>query len=77
MTRTVIALDDAVVEEVRIALGVSTKAAAVRAALQEVANRIRRQDFFDAMDRGEFDFSAIVESTGPRNQDGTLARNTV
>jgi Arc/MetJ family transcription regulator len=75
MSRTVIDLDDAVVEEVRAALGVNTKAAAVRAALQEVVNRIRRQEFFDAMDRGEFDFSEIVESTGPRNADGTLKRN--
>lgn len=75
MSRTVIDLDDAVVEEVRAALGVSTKAAAVRAALQEVVNRIRRQEFFDAMDRGEFDFSEIIETTGPKNQDGTLKRH--
>ncbi|MGW0633555.1 type II toxin-antitoxin system VapB family antitoxin [Streptomyces sp. NPDC002758] len=75
MSRTVIDLDDAVVEEVRAALGVNTKAAAVRAALQEVVNRIRRQEFFDAMDRGEFDFSEIIETTGPKNQDGTLKRN--
>lgn len=26
------------------------------------------------MDAGDFDFSEIIESTGPRNADGTLQR---
>ncbi|MEY9840244.1 hypothetical protein [Streptacidiphilus sp. EB103A] len=35
-------------------------------------NYQRRQEFFDAMDRGEFDFSDIIATTGPRDEQGSL-----
>ncbi|MEW2556854.1 hypothetical protein AB0957_34685 [Streptomyces zhihengii] len=35
-----------------------------------------RQEFFDAMDAGELDFSEIVETTGPRNTDGSPKHGT-
>jgi len=32
----------------------------------DVVKHRLRQEFFDAMDAGEVDFSAIIENTGPR-----------
>jgi hypothetical protein len=40
----------------------------------DAAKRLLRQEFFDAMDAGEVDFSDIVASTGPRHGDGSLKR---
>lgn len=50
------------------------KAQAVRLAMEDAVKRHLRQEGFDAMDAGDFDFSEIIESTGPRNADGTLKR---
>lgn len=77
MSRTVIDLDDEVLDEARSLLGTTTKAATVRAALLEVVKRARRQEFFDAIDRGEFEevFAEIRAKTGPKNPDGTLKRS--
>ncbi|MGY5091119.1 type II toxin-antitoxin system VapB family antitoxin [Streptomyces sp. 900105755] len=54
--------------------GTKTKAQAVRLAMEDAVKRHLRQEGFDAMDAGDFDFSEIIESTGPRNADGTLQR---
>lgn len=72
MARTVIDLDEAMVAEAMRIFDTKTKAQAVRLAMEDAVKRHLRQEGFDAMDAGEFDFSEIVESTGPRNADGTL-----
>ncbi len=43
--------------------------------MEDAVKRHLRQEGFDAMDAGDFDFSEIIESTGPRNADGTLKRD--
>ncbi|MCA1219095.1 type II toxin-antitoxin system VapB family antitoxin [Streptomyces sp. 8L] len=48
---------------------------AVRLAMDDAVKRHLRQEGFDAMDADDFDFSEIIESTGPRNADGTLKRD--
>ncbi|MDT0341990.1 type II toxin-antitoxin system VapB family antitoxin [Streptomyces litchfieldiae] len=73
MSRTVIDLDDEIVEEAMRLYGAKTKAAAVRAAMEDAVKRRLRQEFADAVKSGEFDFTEIVESTGPvgtRPRDG-------
>ncbi|WP_405777195.1 type II toxin-antitoxin system VapB family antitoxin [Streptomyces sp. NBC_01538] len=67
-------LDDHMVAEAMRILGTKTKAKAVRLAMEDAVKRHLRQEFFDAMDSGEVDFSEIIESTGPRNADGSLKR---
>ncbi|GAA4667080.1 type II toxin-antitoxin system VapB family antitoxin [Streptomyces buecherae] len=76
MVRTVIDLDDEIVEQAMRAYGVKTKAAAVRAAMAGGKLRLRRK-LFDAMDDGEFEdvFAEIRSQTGPRNPDGSLKRD--
>ncbi|SFF68076.1 antitoxin of type II TA system, VapB [Actinacidiphila alni] len=74
MTRTVIDLDDEMVAEAMRIFDTKTKAKAVRLAMEDAVKRHLRQEFFDAMDSGELDFSEIVEQTGPRHTDGTLKR---
>ncbi|MFF1374200.1 type II toxin-antitoxin system VapB family antitoxin [Streptomyces virginiae] len=68
-------LDEAMVAEAMRILGTKTKAQAVRLAMEDAVKRHLRQEGFDAMDAGDFDFSEIIESTGPRNADGTLKRD--
>ncbi len=65
-----------VAEAMRI-FGTKAKARAVRLAMEDSVERHLRQEGFDAMDTGEFDFSEIVENTGPRTADGTLKRLSV
>jgi Arc/MetJ family transcription regulator len=74
MARTVIDLDEDMVAEAMRIFGARTKAKAVRLAMEDAVRRHLRQEFFDAMDAGELDFTEIVESTGPRNADGSLKR---
>lgn len=69
MARTVIELAEAT-----RTFDTGTKAQAIRLAMENTVKRHLRQEGFDAMDAGEFDFSEIVESTGPRNAGGTLKR---
>ena len=68
-------LDETMVAEAMRIFGTKTKAQAVRLAMEDAVKRRLRQEGFDAMDAGEFDFSEIVESTGPRNADGSLKRD--
>lgn len=72
VARTVIDLDEDMVTEAMRIFGTKTKAKAVRLAMEDAVKRHLRQEFFDAMDAGELDFSEIVETTGPRNADGSL-----
>ncbi|MFD5495777.1 hypothetical protein ACFYY3_28225 [Streptomyces sp. NPDC001812] len=60
MARTVIKLDEAT-----RSFDTRTKAQAVQLAMEDAVKRHLRQEGFDAMAAGEFDFSEIVESTGP------------
>ncbi|MFJ5225435.1 type II toxin-antitoxin system VapB family antitoxin [Streptomyces sp. NPDC088400] len=60
-------LDETMVAEAMRIFGTKTKAQAVRLAMEDAVERHLRQEGFDAMDAGEFDFSEIIESTGPRN----------
>ena len=64
MARTVIDLDEDMVAEAMRIYGSKTKAKAVRLAMEDAVKRHLRQEFFDAMDAGELDFSEIVDSTG-------------
>ena len=64
MARTVIDLGETMVAEAMRIFGTKTKAQAVRLAMEDAVKRRLRQEGFDAMDAGEFDFSEIVESTG-------------
>jgi Arc/MetJ family transcription regulator len=75
MARTVIDLDEDMVTEAMRIFGTKTKAKAVRLAMEDAVKRHLRQEGFDAMEAGELDFSEIVETTGPRNADGSLKRN--
>lgn len=76
MARTVIDLDEEIVEQAMRMYGVKTKAAAVRAAMEEGVRLRLRRELFDAIDDGEFDdaFAEIRSQTGPRNPDGSLKR---
>ncbi|MFE9886435.1 type II toxin-antitoxin system VapB family antitoxin [Streptomyces scopuliridis] len=65
MSRTVIDLDDEIVEEAMRLYDAKTKAAAVRAAMEDAVKRRLRQEFADAVKSGELDFSEIIENTGP------------
>ncbi|MFE4174672.1 type II toxin-antitoxin system VapB family antitoxin [Streptomyces sp. NPDC056909] len=65
MSRTVIDLDDEIVEEAMRLYGAKTKAAAVRAAMEDAVRRRLRQEFADAVKSGELDFTEIIENTGP------------
>ena len=75
MARTVIDLDDEMVAEAMRIYGTKTKAKAVRMAMEDAVKRHLRQEFADAVKSGDLDLSEIVESTGPRNADGTLQRS--
>jgi Arc/MetJ family transcription regulator len=75
VARTVIDLDEDMVAEAMRIFGTKTKAKAVRLAMEDAVKRHLRQEGFDAMDAGEFDFSEIIENTGPRNADGSLKRH--
>ncbi|MFJ4769254.1 type II toxin-antitoxin system VapB family antitoxin [Streptomyces uncialis] len=76
MARTVIDLDEEIVEQAMRVYGVRTKAAAVRAAMEEGVRLRLRRELFDAIDEGEFEdaFAEIRAQTGPRNPDGSLKR---
>jgi Arc/MetJ family transcription regulator len=63
MARTMIDLDDAMVSQAKEIYGTKTKAAAVRAAVEDAVKRHLRQQFIDAVKSGELDFSEIVEET--------------
>ncbi|QES52513.1 antitoxin [Streptomyces venezuelae] len=63
MARTMIDLDDEMVEQAKAIYGTKTKAAAVRAAVEDAVKRHLRQQFFDAVKSGELDFSEIIEKT--------------
>jgi Arc/MetJ family transcription regulator len=63
MARTMIDLDDEMVAQAKEIYGTKTKAAAVRAAVEDAVKRHLRQQFIDAVKSGELDFSEIVEET--------------
>lgn len=63
MARTMIDLDDEMVAQAKEIYGTKTKAAAVRAAVEDAVKRRLRQQFIDAVKSGELDFSEIVEET--------------
>ncbi|MGW0606227.1 type II toxin-antitoxin system VapB family antitoxin [Streptomyces sp. NPDC002644] len=67
MARTVIDLDDDIVTEAMRLYGTKTKAAAVRAAMEEAVKYRLRQEFFDALDRGDVDLThdSREAATGP------------
>jgi Arc/MetJ family transcription regulator len=75
MARTVIDLDDEMVAEAMRIYGTKTKAKAVRMAMEDAVKRHLRQEFADAVKSGELDLSEIIETTGPRDADGTLQRS--
>lgn len=58
--------------EALCALGARTKAETVSLAMEDAVKRHLRQEGFDAVEAGVFDFSEIVETTGPRNANGSL-----
>ncbi|ONK11103.1 type II toxin-antitoxin system VapB family antitoxin [Streptomyces sp. MP131-18] len=70
MSRTVIDLDDEIVEEAMRLYGARTKAAAVRAAMEDAVQRRLRLEFADAVKSGELDFTEIIEDTGPAGTRG-------
>lgn len=76
MARTVIDLDEEIVEQAMRVYGVKTKAAAVRAAMEEGVKLRLRRELFEALDEGEFEdaFAEIRAQTGPRKPDGSLER---
>ncbi|WP_432103854.1 type II toxin-antitoxin system VapB family antitoxin [Streptomyces sp. bgisy091] len=76
MVRTVIDLDEEIVDQAMRLYGVKTKAAAVRAAMEEGVRLRLRRELSDAIDNGEFEdvFAEIRSQTGPRNPDGSLKR---
>ena len=75
MARTVIDLDEDMVAEAMRIFGTRTKAKAVRLAMEDAVKRQLRLELADAIKSGALDLSEIVETTGPRNADGTLRRS--
>ncbi|MFJ2740540.1 type II toxin-antitoxin system VapB family antitoxin [Streptomyces sp. NPDC087440] len=74
MSRTMIDLDDEMVAQAKEIYGTKTKAAAVRAAVEDAVKRRLRQQFIDAVKSGELDFGEIVENTKVTDPDrGTRA----
>ncbi|MFI2435752.1 type II toxin-antitoxin system VapB family antitoxin [Streptomyces sp. NPDC018693] len=67
MSKTLVEIDDAILEEVRELLGTTTKVATIREALLDVAKRGRRRRGIDAIKAGRFDFSEIINSSGPKD----------
>ena len=63
MARTMIDLDDEMVAQAKEIYGTKTKAAAVRAAVEDAVKRHLRQQFIDAVKSGDLDFSEIIEET--------------
>ncbi|MFC1417659.1 type II toxin-antitoxin system VapB family antitoxin [Streptacidiphilus cavernicola] len=57
MSRTVIDLDDEMVEEAMRLYNVRTKAAAVRAAMEDAVKRRLRQEFVESIKSGEIDLT--------------------
>ncbi len=76
MARTVIDLDEEIVEQAMRVYGVKTKAAVVRAAMEEGVKLRLRRELFDAIDEGEFEdvFAEIRSQTEPRKPDSPLER---
>jgi len=60
MARTVIDIDEHQLGQASTILGTTTKVATVNAALADVVNRRRRQDFFDWLTAG-----GLPDLTGP------------
>lgn len=60
MTRTVVDVDDKLLGEAAEILGTTTKVATVNAALADVINRRKRQDFFGWLESG-----GLPDLTGP------------
>ncbi|WP_128378669.1 type II toxin-antitoxin system VapB family antitoxin [Streptomyces cavernae] len=73
MSRTVIDLDDRMVAEAMRIYGTTIKAKAVRMAMEDAVKRHLRREFAEAIKTGEFDFSDIVASTGPKGADAASA----
>lgn len=73
MSKTLVEIDDVILEEVRELLGTTTKAATIREALLDVAKRGRRRRGIDAVKAGRFDFSEIINSSGPKSDTATDA----
>lgn len=74
MARTMIDLDDAMVEQAKEIYGTTTKAAAVRAAVEDAVKRHLRQQFIDALKSGDIDLSEIVERTEVEKPDSAGPR---
>ncbi|GAA4973270.1 hypothetical protein GCM10023205_44660 [Yinghuangia aomiensis] len=64
MSRTVIDLDDEIVAAAMRLYGTKTKAAAVRAAMEEAVKKRLRDEFFAAIDSGEIDLAHDARSAG-------------
>lgn len=60
MTRTVIDVDDKLLEEAAEIFGTATKVATVNAALADAIKRRKRQEFFDWLESG-----GMPDLTGP------------
>ena len=55
-------IDEKFVADARTAFGAETDEAAIRAAVEDAAKRLRRQEFSDAIKSGEIDFMPDVAS---------------
>jgi Arc/MetJ family transcription regulator len=71
MSRTVIDLDDRIVAEAMRIYGTTIKAKAVRMAMEDAVKRHLRREFAEAVKNGEFDFSEILASSGPKGMEDT------
>jgi Arc/MetJ family transcription regulator len=69
MSRIMIDLDDRIVAEAMRIYGTTTKAKAVRIAMEDAVKRHLRREFAEAVKNGEFDLSEIVASTGPKGME--------
>lgn len=63
-------IDEELLADARTALGVETDADAAQAALVEVAKRLRRQEFSDAIKSGEIDFMTDTPATSRKHSGG-------
>ncbi|MFD8967862.1 hypothetical protein ACFV0C_23195 [Streptomyces sp. NPDC059568] len=67
MARITVEIDGEFLEDIRAAFGAETDEEAIKAAVVDAAKRLRRREFFEAIDTGKIDLTYDVRNeTGQR-----------
>ncbi|MFE3251114.1 hypothetical protein [Streptomyces sp. NPDC059209] len=62
MARITVEIDEESLADIRTVFGAETDEEAVRAAVADAAKRLRRQEFFEAIDTGQIDLTYDARS---------------